>query len=55
MVGAIAIARSDLDPEGFVFIQGERWKAIAEDAPIPIGEAVMVMSVRGLTLTVRRR
>lgn len=55
MVGASAVARSALDPEGFVFIRGERWKAIAEDAPIPIGEAVRVMSVRGLTLTVRRR
>jgi membrane-bound serine protease (ClpP class) len=55
MVGANAVARSDLNPSGFVFIRGERWKAVAEDAPISSGEAVKITSVRGLTLTVRRR
>jgi membrane-bound serine protease (ClpP class) len=55
MIGASAIARSELNPEGFVFVKGERWRAVAEDAPIATGEAVKVMSVRGLTLTVRRR
>jgi membrane-bound serine protease (ClpP class) len=55
MVGRRAIARSDLAPQGFVFIEGERWKAVAEDAPVRRGEAVIVTAVRGLTLMVRRR
>ena len=55
MIGSSAVARSDLNPAGFVFIRGERWKAVAEDAPIVAGESVKVTSVKGLTLTVRRR
>ena len=55
LIGASAIARSDLDPEGFVFIRGERWKAIAVGGPISSGDAVQVTSVEGLTLTVRRQ
>ncbi|MHB8376358.1 MAG: NfeD family protein [Dehalococcoidia bacterium] len=55
MIGRRAIARSDLAPQGFVFLEGERWKAVAEDGPIRRGEAVVVTAVRGLTLTVRRR
>src|SRR5438552_5741678 len=55
MIGRRAIARSDLDPQGFVFIQGERWRAITEDGPVRRGEAVIVTGVKGLTLTVRHR
>ncbi len=55
MVGRGAVARSDLAPQGFVFVEGERWKAIAEDAPVRRGEDVIVTAVRGLTLSVRRR
>jgi len=54
MIGERATARSYLNPEGFVFVRGERWKAIAEDAPVPEGTPVEVTSVKGLTLTVRR-
>jgi membrane-bound serine protease (ClpP class) len=55
LIGRRAIARSDLAPQGFVFVEGERWKAVAEDAPVRRGEAVIVTAVRGLTLSVRRR
>ncbi len=55
MVGANAVARSDLDPTGFVFIRGERWQATAEDPPIASGEPVKITAVKGLKLTVRRR
>ena len=55
MVGNKAIARSDLHPNGWVFVEGARWKAIAEDGPVGRGEAVTITAVRGLTLTVRRR
>jgi membrane-bound serine protease (ClpP class) len=55
MVGATAVARSDLDPEGVVFLNGERWQAVADDGPVREGERVTVTDVRGLTLRVRRR
>lgn len=55
MIGGRAIARSDLNPTGYVFIHGERWRAIAEDGPIAEGEPVRITSVKGLTLTVRRQ
>jgi membrane-bound serine protease (ClpP class) len=55
IVGNRAITRSDLDPEGFVFIGNERWKAVADDPPIARGESVLITSVKGLTLHVRRR
>lgn len=54
MVGSVAVARSDLDPQGIVFLKGERWRAIAENGPIREGERVTITDVRGLTLTVRR-
>jgi membrane-bound serine protease (ClpP class) len=54
MVGRVAIARTNLDPDGLVFFQGARWKATADDGPVRSGERVQVTSVRGLKLTVRR-
>lgn len=53
MVGQTATARSYLNPDGFIFVQGERWKAIAEDAPIAEGQVVRITGADGLTLTVR--
>ena len=57
MVGNRAIVRSDLDPEGYVFVEGERWKAVAADQDMPIkrGESVTITSVKGFTLFVRRK
>jgi membrane-bound serine protease (ClpP class) len=57
MVGNKAIVRTDLDPAGYVFVEGERWKAVAADQDMPIkrGEAVTITSVSGFTLHVRRK
>jgi membrane-bound serine protease (ClpP class) len=54
LVGQTATARSYLNPDGFVFLRGERWKAVAENAPVSEGDVVEVTAVEGLTLTVRR-
>jgi membrane-bound serine protease (ClpP class) len=54
LVGQTATVRSYLNPDGFIFVRGERWKAVAEDAPIHEGERVEVTGVKGLTLSVRR-
>ncbi len=53
MVGLHGIADSDLDPEGWVVVQGERWKARAEEK-VPAGEPVQVVSVEGLRVRVRK-
>ncbi|HYM16897.1 MAG TPA: nodulation protein NfeD [Dehalococcoidia bacterium] len=55
MIGDRAVARSDLNPSGYVFLHGERWRAISEDGPITSGEPVRITKVKGLTLTVRRQ
>ena len=45
-----------LEPEGFVRVQGERWKArmLERSHNAAEGDTVEVMGVRGLTLLVRR-
>jgi len=52
MVGEIAVARTPLAPEGQVLVQGELWRAIAQNGPVAVGEEVEVVGVNGLTLTV---
>jgi membrane-bound serine protease (ClpP class) len=53
MVGMRGRAASDLEPEGWVEVQGERWRARAE-APVASGQDVEVVSVDGLRLRVRK-
>lgn len=54
MVLRRGVARSDLDPQGKVFVRGELWRAVA---PVPVArnEEVEVVAVQGLTLQVRPR
>lgn len=52
LVGERGVARSDLDPEGKVFVHGELWRARAE-APVAAGQTVEVTAVHGLRLRVR--
>jgi membrane-bound serine protease (ClpP class) len=54
MVGATAVTETDLGPQGWVKIKGERWRAVA-DANVPAGHEVSVRSVEGLTLLVTKR
>jgi membrane-bound serine protease (ClpP class) len=55
LVGRTAVARSDLAPEGMVFVDGELWSAQSSDAqPIPVGDHVTVERVEGLKLVVRK-
>jgi len=51
MVGEIGTARSDLAPEGKVFVHGELWDAEA-DAPVRAGEKIRIVEVLG-TLKIR--
>jgi membrane-bound serine protease (ClpP class) len=53
MVGRLGVARTALQPEGQVLIDGELWRAVSQDA-VGAGEAVQVTAIDGLTLTVTR-
>jgi membrane-bound serine protease (ClpP class) len=46
------IARSDLAPQGKVFVHGEIWDAVAQE-PVTRGETVEVVGIRDLLLAVR--
>jgi len=51
MVGEIGVARTELGPEGKVFVHGELWNASAK-TPVPIGSRVRVAAINGLHLIV---
>lgn len=55
MIGASGEARSTIDPEGKVWLQGTVWGARLADpaAPVRLGDRVTVEAVDGLTLVVR--
>jgi membrane-bound serine protease (ClpP class) len=55
LVGSIAETRSDLTPNGKVFLRGEYWNAVAENGPIPADEEVEVVAVDGFCLHVRQK
>ena len=46
------MTRSDLSPEGMVFVEGELWHATSANGSIPSGRRVRVVSADGLKLTV---
>ena len=53
MIGALGVARDDVDPEGVVVIDGAPWRARTHRAtPISGGDPVRVMALEGLILTV---
>ena len=53
MIGSVGEARTDIDPEGKVFVQGELWNAHAASR-IPMGEPVVVRDMEGLELEVEK-
>jgi membrane protein implicated in regulation of membrane protease activity len=56
LVGADAVAQQSLSPRGYVKVKGELWRAelVGSDEPVLPGESVVVESVDGLSLKVRR-
>jgi len=53
LLGAIGEARTEIDPEGKVFVMGELWNAHAP-ARVHMGEHVVVRKVEGLELEVEK-
>ncbi|MGB6837638.1 MAG: nodulation protein NfeD [Dehalococcoidia bacterium] len=54
MIGRQAVARSSLDPDGIVFMDGARWTARAEGGRVEKGDRVVITDVKGLKLTVKK-
>ncbi len=55
IVGRQAVARSALDPRGFVFLDGEYWTAESEGGAIQPGERVVITEIHGLKLKVKKQ
>ncbi|HZD30465.1 MAG TPA: nodulation protein NfeD [Candidatus Angelobacter sp.] len=53
MIGTVGEARTDIDPEGKVFVQGELWNAHALSRVL-MGEPVVVRKIEGLELEVEK-
>ena len=54
LIGKIGVTKTILNPEGTIFIHGERWQASTDGEIIKEGEEVEVLEVRGLQLTVKQ-
>lgn len=52
--GAIAVARTDIDPRGKIFYDGAYWNAVSAGEPIKAGERVVIERMEGLTAFVRK-
>ena len=55
LIGRVAIAKTALAPKGTVLVDGELWKAEADDGKIEPGEEVTITKVEGLKLSVTQR
>jgi len=55
LIGRVGVVKTRLAPEGSVLVAGERWRAVAEEGPVEVGEEVEVVRVDGFRLRVRRR
>lgn len=55
MIGTIGVVKIALEPQGSVFVWGERWQAVSEDGQsIPAGERVEVTAMDGFRLKVKK-
>lgn len=53
MIGSVGTVRKALEPQGWVFVHGERWRAeTADGLHVDEGEPVRVINVQDLVLTV---
>ncbi len=52
MQGLVGVAKTNLSPEGYVFVRGELWRAVARHGSISKDKKVKVVDVDNLTLIV---
>lgn len=53
LIGRRGLAAESLDPEGYVSIRGELWKALTDGTPISAGAKVEVCELEGTKLVVK--
>ncbi len=53
LIGQIGRARTPLNPDGMVWVDGALWKATVDGEPVTAGERVQVVAIDGLLLCVR--
>jgi membrane-bound serine protease (ClpP class) len=53
-VGLVGEVRTDLNPDGGVYVKGSMWRARSTDGPIPKGARVRIRGVDGLILRVEQ-
>ncbi|OAI41978.1 hypothetical protein AYO38_03360 [bacterium SCGC AG-212-C10] len=54
LIGKVAVVRSPLAPEGYVFVQGERWRALVDRGSAKEGDRVRIIGAEGFRLRVRK-
>jgi membrane-bound serine protease (ClpP class) len=52
LLGKIGTVLEDLNPEGAVFVHGERWNARCDSSPVRTGARVTVLGMEGFVLLV---
>ena len=54
LIGCVGLTKQRLDPEGYVQVKGELWRAVADppSRPIPPGQPVRIQAVSDFTLVV---
>jgi len=55
LVGRTAVVEIALEPKGVVFVEGERWTAIADKGRVELEEEVIITKVEGLKLRVTKK
>jgi len=54
IVGLVGVAKTDLSPNGVIFVEGEYWNATSVDGEVKAGERVVVVEAEGLRVKVKR-
>ena len=55
IVGREGVVEVDLNPYGYVRVEGELWKATSACGDLRRGDAVVITRIKGLELTVERK
>ena len=55
IIGSEGEVESELNPDGYVRVVGELWKATADGESIPRGTIVITTGIEGLKLSVRKK
>ena len=55
IVGTEGVVEADLNPDGYVRVRGELWKASCADGWLSKGDEVVVTGLNGMKLAVKRK